>query len=320
MKVILFNVFAFLLASMLSLESCNENAGAKQPSGKEIINKTESVHPFILSDEFKAYWYAGKAEISSYKLTQARYGEIHGGSAVLVFVTEDFSKSKQVKLDDPEKAGDDRLPVLKLNMVKKFVTGIYPYSLMMSAFSPVDIIDYPHAVKTTASVQEWCGMTFTQINNRNGKFSAELNSYFETEGDQKQTFEECWLEDELWARIRIDPEKLPMGSQKVLPGSLYTRLSHQPLKIQEAKLRLEKREGKSLYFIEYPSLKYLLLITFKNEFPYQIIGWEETFPGFDGKSLTTTAILDRTLVTDYWNHHNNSDRALREQLNLLKDF
>jgi hypothetical protein len=104
------------------------------------------------------------------------------------FVTEDFSKSKQVKLDRPEAAGADRLPVLKLNLVKKFNTGIYPYSLMLSVFSPVDISASTHAVKTVASVQEWCGMTFTQINNKNGKYETTWNSYFESEGDGQEIF------------------------------------------------------------------------------------------------------------------------------------
>jgi len=117
------------LILFFSSQSCNENAGAKE---RKELSPSQSSE---LSDEFKNYWYAGKAELSSYKLQQARYGEIHSGTAVLVFVTEDFSKSKQVKLDHPENAGNDKLPVLKLNFTKKFVTGIYPYSMMMSAFS-----------------------------------------------------------------------------------------------------------------------------------------------------------------------------------------
>ena len=79
------------------------------------------------SKEFKDYWYDGKAEITSYKLEQARYGELHEGYAVLVFVAEDFSKSKQVKLDDPQNAKGDDVKVLKLNRIKKFDTGIYRY-------------------------------------------------------------------------------------------------------------------------------------------------------------------------------------------------
>ena len=76
--------------------------------------------------DFDAYWYQGKAEITSYRLEQARYGEIHPGHAVLVFVTEDFSRTKQVKLDNPRAAGNDAVKILKLNATKKFNTGSTP--------------------------------------------------------------------------------------------------------------------------------------------------------------------------------------------------
>ena len=61
---------------------------------------TTSQDRVAYSQAFRDYWYDGKAEITSYALQQARYGELHTGEAVLVFVTEPFSKSKQVKLDD----------------------------------------------------------------------------------------------------------------------------------------------------------------------------------------------------------------------------
>ncbi len=302
-----------------AVQSCNQNTQIKhasQQEGKKVLPS----NPYILSSDFKNYWYSGKAELSSYKLQQARYGEIHSGNAVLVFVTEDFSKSKQVKLDQSEKAGDDKLPILKLNFVKKFVTGIYPYSMMMSAFSPVDIHNYPHAVKVATSVQEYCGMSYTQLNQRNHKNEISWYSYFEDEGDRKLSFDESWLEDELWNLIRIEPEKLPTGQQKVLPGSLYTRMSHEPLKIQDANLSVSEKDGNEIYSIEYPSEKHSIHISFEKKFPHKILGWDETFPGFDGKLLTTTATLDKTIVTDYWDHHHNEDRVMREQLDLPKDF
>ena len=62
----------------------------------------------------QGYWNQGKAELTSFELQQARYGELHPGSAVLIFVTEPFSKTKQVKLDDPRRAPDDAVEVLKL--------------------------------------------------------------------------------------------------------------------------------------------------------------------------------------------------------------
>ncbi len=74
------------------------------------------------SEAFKRQWYAGKAELSSYALLQARYGEIRTGEAVLIFVTEDFSTDKLVKLDEPDKESN-KVRVLKMNMTKKFVTA-----------------------------------------------------------------------------------------------------------------------------------------------------------------------------------------------------
>jgi len=43
-------------------------------------------------DQFQDYWYNHGAEISRFELRQMRYGEIHDGDAVLVFVTENGRK------------------------------------------------------------------------------------------------------------------------------------------------------------------------------------------------------------------------------------
>ena len=162
--------------------------------------------------EFNDYWYKGEAEITSYELEQARYGEIHQGHAALVFVTEPFSKQKQVKLDYPAQNRGDEVPILKLNTTKKFNTGIYPYSMMSSVFAPVDLAQYPHALKLTTSSQEWCGQTFLQLNNKEQTYEVDARSYFESEGDEQLSLEKTWLEDELWTRLRINPESLPVGT------------------------------------------------------------------------------------------------------------
>src|SRR5688500_3533552 len=90
----------------------------------------KSAEPAVMAvyetTQFKDYWHAGKAEVSSYHLNQSRYGESRRGKAVLIFVTEDLSKKLQVKLDDPSRR--NKINVLKLNFTKKFITGIYPYS------------------------------------------------------------------------------------------------------------------------------------------------------------------------------------------------
>ena len=120
---------ALLLALALAAAQCS----SAPPATPEAAAPAAPLPP-----AFGSYWFQGKAELTSYTLSQARYGELHPGEAVLIFVTEDFSRKKQVKLDDPAAAGADKVPVLKLNFEKKFGTGIYPYSLLTSVFLPLD--------------------------------------------------------------------------------------------------------------------------------------------------------------------------------------
>ncbi len=261
------------------------------------------------SQEFKAYWYAGKAEITSYKLEQARYGEIREGKAVLIYVTEDFLPKKQVKADNQN---PNNVSVLKLNATKKFNTGLYPYSIMQSTFYPVS--NNQHAIKVTSSMQEWCGHVFTQLNNKD-KFEITSYSYFESEGDQNFKLEKAVLENELWMQLRINPKSLPTGNLKIIPSFEYGRLRHVKLKAYNAKVTLLN----DTYSIDYPELNRSLVIRFNASFPHDILGWEETFKsgfGKNAKTLTTKATKLKAIKSAYWGKNKNEDEVLREALEL----
>lgn len=273
--------------------------------------------------DFNGYWYAGEAELTSYELQQARYGEIHQGEAVLVFVTEPFSRSKQVKLDDWRDQSADNVSVLKLNMTKKFLTGIYPYSMMMSAFKPVSVDQHPRAFKVSTSSQEWCGHTFLQLNLDKEVYRLRGFSYFESEGDIDVKLPNTWVEDELWTTIRLNPENLPVGDIELLPGTFYLRLRHQQAKPQKAAASLVTVESSN--FGDVPHQKYSLeysgrslIIYFESTFPHQILGWEETHQSGFGKQTqrTTTAKRINTIKSPYWSQHGNEDRMLRKELGL----
>lgn len=268
---------------------------------------------------FEDYWYQGKAEITSFTLQQAHYGEIHQGNAVMIFVTEDLSEHKQVKLDDPESA-DDAVPVLKLNASREFTTGIYTYEMMTSVFTPVDREQHPYSLKVTNSSQEWCGQSFTQINKTDQGYDYRLFSYFESEGDQKHQLKRHWLEDEFWTMIRISPDKLPTGEQQVIPGTIYQRLSHAKVKAYTAEITQDTSHATVVdYIIDYPELERKLEIRYEKKFPYKIQSWIETRKsdkGKDGEELITRAIRDKTLMTDYWNKNNVKDASYRSKLNL----
>ncbi|KRP10169.1 MAG: hypothetical protein ABR95_08315 [Sphingobacteriales bacterium BACL12 MAG-120813-bin55] len=314
----------YVLSSMIiiagafsfSMSSCSSNADAKPTAVNEKDDASGYGPEWKPSDEWKAYWYKGLAEVSSYEIMQGRYYESHPGNAVNIFVTEDLSKERHVKLDIPSAAGKDRLPVLKLNQTIKFNTGIYPYSVMMSAFMPIDRKNYPHAAKVTSSIQDWCGMVFLQANSYDKKIELEQFSYFEGEGDSKATYTETFLEDELWTLIRIAPEQLPQGKMKVIPSTTYLRFSHKPILAYDAELSVEDKGTTKVLTINYPALQRRLDITFNAAFPYAITGWTEIYPGFGGTPLETKAVLKSSKMMDYWNLHRASDRALRKELGL----
>ena len=262
-----------------------------------------------LSNEFKSYWYNGQAEISSYQLSQERYGELRGGKAVLIYVTEDFLPEKQVKADNYSLSNT---PVLKLNSTKKFNTGIYPYSIMESCFYPVS--QESHALKVSASLQEWCGHVYAQLNNR-ASFEVTSHSYFENEADEQFTIDKVHLENEIWNRIRINPAQLPLGEIQMVPSLEYSRLRHRSIKAYDAIASAE--EG--AYTIIYPELDRKLSIYFNPKFPFTIEGWKESNPvgyGNTRQHMTTTATRLKSLKTAYWSKNSNSDQALRDKLML----
>ena len=303
-----------IAALMMITFSCSPQSNTGETTDIAVKASERSA---INNDQFKDYWYQGKAELTSYKLEQARYGEIHQGHAVTIFVTEDFSKSKQVKLDNPQQAGNDRVPILKLNLTKKFNTGIYPYSLMQSVFTPVDIQKYPHTLKTTMSSQEWCGHTFTQLNLKKNGYHFSGRSYFESEGDEDKNLDMAILEDELWTRIRINPHSLPTGNHKLIPASFYTRLLHKDNHPTSAKLSLKEEGDAMVYHIEYEDLARTLTIRFEKDFPWQIRSWEETTGTvFGNQSMTTKATRMKSMMGPYWNQHNNEHLPLRNELML----
>lgn len=303
----------------LLISSCQKKADAG--STNTTISSEENIAAsYIPSQQWKDYWYKGVAELTSYELEQSRYGEIHKGTVVNIFVTEDFSKSKQVKLDNPAQAATDKISILKLNQSFKFNTGIYPYSMMLSSFCPIDINNYPHALKTSAVVEEWCGIAYTQLNNLAENYQLQNHSYFESEGESTVSLNKVLLEDELWNKIRLDPSQLPTGEHLILPGSLYLRLNHKPLEAVKATLSLKDAEGMKIYTIEYPTLNRTLCISFHSEFPYKITGWEDTYAGLNGKVLTTVASEKKTIMLDYWAKHNREDSTWRKALELPVNF
>lgn len=271
------------------------------------------------SADFARYWFAGKAELNSYSLQQAQYGALNSGEAVLIFVTEDFRTDIQVKSETSD-SRDRAVPVMKTNISKKFVTGIYDYSLFTSVFTPVGNSSYPNSLKVSTSGQEWCGHSYLQLNYATNGYHVDGKSYFEKEVVENYDVEKALLEDELWNRIRLDPNKLPVGETRMIPGTMAARLRHKRLDPLLVNAKLADYDGvlfpgkllKS-YTVQYPTDDRTLMIVFEQPFPHKIVGWEETYKSKDNL-LTSRAVLKKTIQSDYWNHNAPTDTTLRAEL------
>lgn len=269
-----------------------------------------------VSTAFTNYWFSGKAELNSYQLKQAKNGTLNSGEAMLIFMTEDFRTDKQVKATK----GDNTIPVLKTTSSRTFSTGAYAYSLLTSVFTPINTPIFPNTLKVSVSDQEWDGHSYLQVNYRNNGYQISGKSYYEKEGDENYTISKALFEDELWNRIRLNPDKLPTGQIQLIPGTMAARLRHKTLEPLPAKATLANYEGVlypgmylQSYTIEYPTDDRNLVIIFEKLFPHKIVGWEETYDTKDNL-LTSRAVLKKTSQTDYWNHKAPADSVLRKAL------
>ena len=294
MKILL----PLLFVGISCLASCQENS---------------SVVPTKSSwEDVKKTW-SGSAEISSYDLVQVRYGVERKGSAILVYVREPFLRDRQVK----DESGRGNFEVLKLNSIKEFKTGAYPYHTMTSVFLPLENKTGTKALKVTTSVQEWCGHTYMHTSRKDGSVQTKLNSYFENEeGEVFKTKASVLLEDEVWTMLRTQPDQLPTGNVEMLVGNLTARFSHKKLKVSPAKAEWKKGSDKtSIYHIQYQDTGSSLAIEISSKLPYEIQGWKET--DRSGNLISSGKLKKRVSNVPYWNFSDDKSGAkLRKQLGL----
>ena len=264
--------------------------------------------------QFASYWYQGTAEINVFDLQQSRYGERRQGKAVMIFVTEDFSKSKQVKLDAPEDRPSDAQKVLKLNMTRDFVTGVYPYHTMLSIFTPV--YEESPAPKLTASVTEWCGQSFTQLNYKSGKYTAKQFSYFESEGDLESKLD-GQAEEELFTLLRLNPNLVPLGNVTLIPSLIFQRFAHIPLKPEQATIsRKMIGSDQAELIVVYGEIGRKIAVRYQQLFPYEITGFTETWTKANGQQEVTTATRTHLRQMPYWKQNEQVYESLRKELGL----
>jgi hypothetical protein len=281
---------------------------------------------------FESYWEDGRAELSGYRYHVMRYGEAREGQAVMITVTEPFSESKRVKVDDPSKNPADTFEAVKMNLVRDFQTGIYDYNTMTSVF--VRSRDFS-PVKVSFASSEWCGNVYEEIQVDPGAVRQTLRSYFEGESGERSLARppSGVLEDQLFVLLRgLRGDFLRPGERRtvaLLPSSVGRRLAHRPLAwVNAAIARSPKPERVTVAAGAFSADLYRVTTAdartgsfwVEHAYPHRIVRWSwagGAAQGRKGSEATESAELAGSARLRYWELHGNGQETFLRQLGLL---
>lgn len=298
-------VVAFLVACESSPE-----AQAAPPSSRAAASEAPA--------GFWDHWGDGQAELAGYRLTQSRYGQVRQGEAVLVVVTETFTHGQRVKSDGGH---SDEYPVIKLNEIRDFQTGIYDYNLMTSSFLRLDGA-LPRGVpsKVSMSMQEWCGHAFDQllIEDDGRGMDRTAHSYFDGEGDRTEEHElpdGVLFADALPLLVRGLTGPLPLGEAPLVPRLSQVRMDHTPLSVGSA--TVSRGPGGTVdsvlgevqvdhvdVTVGARQLRYVV----ESAPPHRLLGWSSS----DGEEAELTGLIR----APYWQLSGNGLESRRAELGL----
>ncbi|HLW29977.1 MAG TPA: hypothetical protein VKX29_03905 [Brumimicrobium sp.] len=315
MKIYKIGTIMYVALFLVSCENkTNVNLDSTEPEKIALNSKNESTGLERVSKKGDISLFSGQAEIATYTLSKARYRENHPGEAVLIFVTEPFLVDRQVKADHP--TPENSVNVLKLNRVDRFITGIYEYSQFTSVFTPSEIGKAKYPLKITMGSQDWCGQSYTQVNNKSG-FEYQHKSYFASEGDTSLQLKYAYTGDNMMNLTRINPDLLPVGNFEILPSMHYLRTSQKEIKIYNANASLKETEEGYVYIYNIPELERSVKFYISSNNQYRIEKWEESYPTvFDGEMRTSVYELKGVKYIAYWEYNHAKDIDLRESFHL----
>ena len=237
--------------------------------------KVETVVPINqeTNKTFTDYWKKGKIEITTYELKEDSILVGEGSLTFSIDYVEGVNKT-------------DSIQVLHSDFSGKIHKDNYDYSDMTSTYSPLNQTLRPHATKVINSVQEPAINSFLELSQIPKSYEIESHNTFKEKTKKHFILERKNLEDELWAKIRMNPNDLPMGDIEIIPSFAYWQSVRKSPNVYEAKAVLKdylgtEFTGKKLkiYSLEYPDLKRNLSIVFEGDFPFEIVGWKRMSDG-----------------------------------------
>jgi hypothetical protein len=242
---------------------------------QETKPKVETILPVNqeTNKTFTDYWKNGKTEIIKYELKEDSISVGEGSLSFNIDYVEGINKT-------------DSIQVLHSDFMGKIQKENYDYSAMTSAYLPLNLTLRPHAMKVINSVQEQTGNSFLELSQIPKSYEIVAKNTFKEKTKEHYILERKNLEDELWTKIRMNPNDLPTGDIEIIPSFAYWQSVRKSPNIYEAKAELKAYVGTEftgkklkIYTLDYPDLKRNLSIVFESDFPFEIVGWKRVSDG-----------------------------------------
>jgi hypothetical protein len=218
---------------------------------------------------FQKYWKNRGVENVKFILKQ---DSVIIGEATLSYTSRDFGK------DHPSGI----IPSLSTNFTKRINQENYHYSEITTTVTPLNTPVYPHAVAITSSTQSNDISDFSSFQPQPKSYLFSSRNSQNPEKETQNISEKIHLEDEIWAKIRMNPDALPQGEFEMIPSLGYWNKTHESPNPQEVRAALKSVEGNpklKIYSFDYVDLKRKFDIIFEVNFPFQIIEFKETIEG-----------------------------------------
>ena len=222
---------------------------------------------------FIDYWKNNKIEITKFDLKEDSISVGEGFLSFSISYVKGVNKT-------------DSIQVLHSDFTGKIRKENYDYSAITSAYLPLNLTIRPHAMKVMNSVQESMNNSFLALSQIPKSYEIESKNTFKEKIKEHIIVERKNLEDELWAKIRMNPNDLPTGDVEMIPSFAYWQSVRKLPNIYEAKAELQNYVGTEftgkklrMYTLDYPDLKRNLSIVFEEEFPFEIVGWKRVSEG-----------------------------------------
>ncbi len=226
-------------------------------------------------------WQDGRAEINAYQAIAMRYGQPRSYTDYQIVVREPFSRRLLVKAD-PDHDPDDVLPVIKMNRILNYQTGVYAYHQMLSYFFDIEDMQ---PLKWTLAHFEWCGNTFKQFTRRKRQAKLETHTYWDVDADQVydlQFDDQTVFYDQLPVWLRSQP--LEPGSSRrlqIYPTALFSK-GPRPESVEAAltipgyeEIDLADGTRRRAVLVQVGLPDGLHRFWFDPEFPHVLLGWEQ---------------------------------------------